>query len=49
MGHPVKLADDTDITSTRGLNIKGQKSKFDNNLVNVCETIIVQILFIAST
>ena len=41
-------ADGNDEISGRGLKIIGQRLKFDNYLVNVCETTIEQILFIAT-
>ena len=44
----IKQADGSDKISGRGLKIIGQRLKFDNHLVNVCETLIEQILFIAT-
>ena len=43
----MKQADGNDEILNRGLKIKGQKLKFDNYLVSVCETTIEQILFFA--
>ena len=43
----IKQADGNDEFFARGPEIKGQRLKFDNNFVSVCETTIQQILFIA--
>ena len=43
----IKQADGNDKVSARGLKIERQRLKFNNYLVNVCETTIEQILFIA--
>ena len=45
---PIKQADGNDRVNARGMKIKGQRLKFDNYLVIVCETTIEQILFIAT-
>ena len=45
---PIRQADGDDEISARGLTIKGQKLKFDKYHVNICESTIEQILFIAS-
>ena len=44
----IKQADGNDKIPGRGLRIIRQRLKFDNYLVNVCETTIEQILFIAT-
>ena len=44
----IKQADGNDKISDRGLKIIRQRLNFDNYLVNVCETTIEQILFIAT-
>ena len=44
----MKQADGNDEFYNRRFKIKGQRLKFDNYLVNVCETIIEQILSIAT-
>ena len=46
--HLIKQADRDNKISARGLNIIGQSVEFVNQLVNVCETTIEQILFIAT-
>ena len=43
----IKQADGNDEFYNRGFKIKGQRLKFDNYFVSVCETTIEQILFIA--
>ena len=44
----IKQADGNDKISGRGFKILRQRLKFDNYLVNICETTIKQILFIAT-
>ena len=44
----IKQTDGNDKISGRGLEIIRQRLKFENYLVNVCETTIEQILFIAT-
>ena len=43
----IKQADGNDEFHNRGFKINGQRLKFDNHFVSVCETTIEQILFIA--